>query len=113
MSSLHSRSERMLRTTSLRAATGDVTRCASVRAAVLLCCLMLCACWLTAQNAPSLILSNGKILTVDPSFSIAQAVAVNGDTITAVGNTADIVKLAGPNTQVIDLKGRTVVPGLM
>ena len=79
------------------------------------CLLVLCACVLVAQqaNQPSLILNNGKILTVDKNFSIAQAVAVTGNKITAVGTSADIMKLAGPNTQVIDLKGRTVVPGLM
>jgi predicted amidohydrolase YtcJ len=81
----------------------------------LVCCIALGACLLAAQQAgqPSLILSNGKILTVDPNFSIAQAVAITGNTITAVGSTADVMKLAGPNTQVIDLKGRTVVPGMM
>src|SRR5579885_67197 len=87
---------------------------AGVTAAVrLACCIVLGACWLAAQNAPNLILNNGKILTVDANFSIAQAVAITDNKITAVGTSADIMKLAGPNTQVIDLKGRTVVPGLM
>src|ERR1051325_913786 len=84
----------------------------AAKMARLICCVALGACWLAAQQ-PSLILSNGKILTVDPNFSTAQAVAVTGKTITAVGNTADIMKLAGPNTQVIDVKGRTVIPGTM
>jgi len=71
-------------------------------------------CWLAAQQQPAdLILNNGKIVTVDKNFSIAQAVAVTGNTITAVGSDADVLKLAGPSTQVIDLKGRTVVPGVM
>src|SRR3954454_13507940 len=96
-----------------RAETGIQTRTALARAAMLLCLTALSACWLAAQTVPSLILTNGKILTVDPNFSIAQAVAVSGNRITAVGSTADILKLAGPSTQVIDLKGRTVVPGLM
>lgn len=60
-----------------------------------------------------IVLHNGKILTVDNNFSTAEAVAVTGQKIAAVGNSADILKLAGPNTQVIDLKGRTVVPGLI
>ncbi len=77
-------------------------------------CLVLCASWLAAQQRPAdLILHNGKVLTVDKNFSIVQAVAVTGNTITAVGSDADVMKLAGPNTQVIDLKGRTVTPGLM
>lgn len=67
---------------------------------------------LSAQ-APDLILTNGKVLTVDANFSIAQAVAITGNKITAVGTSADVTKLAGPSTQVIDLKGRTVTPGLM
>src|SRR3990172_2405042 len=67
-----------------------------------------------AQQGPAdLILHNGKVLTVAANFSTAQAVAVTGNTITAVGSNADILKLSGPNTQVIDLKGRTVTPGMM
>ena len=82
----------------------------------LVCLTALGACWLAAQQAGSpadLILRNGKVLTVDKDFSITQAVAVTGDKITAVGQDADVMKLAGPNTQVIDVKGRTVIPGLM
>src|SRR3989338_110668 len=75
-------------------------------------CASLAAPWGTAQTA-TIILHNGKILTVDKSFSTAEAVAVTGQKITAVGRNADILKLAGPNTQVIDLKGRTVVHGLV
>ncbi|MSO19520.1 MAG: hypothetical protein EXQ56_03515 [Acidobacteria bacterium] len=74
--------------------------------------IMLGAGALVAQQ-PNIILTNGKVLTVDPKFSIAQAVAITGNTISAVGTSADIAKLAGPNTQVIDLKGRTVTPGFM
>jgi hypothetical protein len=65
------------------------------------------------QPAPDLILSNGKIITVDDTFSIAQAVAVRGDRIVAVGTNQDITRLAGPNTQRIDLRGRAVVPGMI
>src|SRR5579885_2558161 len=77
--------------------------------------MVLAACWLSAQQAsqPTLILHNAKVLTVDKSFSVAQAVAVTGNRITAVGSDADVMKMAGPNTQVLDLKGRTVIPGLM
>ena len=65
------------------------------------------------QAAPDLILSNGKIITVDDTFSIAQAVAVRGDRIIAVGTNADINKLAGANTRRIDLRGKAVVPGMI
>ncbi|HMJ81699.1 MAG TPA: amidohydrolase, partial [Vicinamibacterales bacterium] len=61
---------------------------------------------------PDTILVNGHVVTVDARFSIAQAVAVTGGKFTAVGTSADIRKLAGPSTAVIDLKGRTVIPGL-
>jgi predicted amidohydrolase YtcJ len=65
------------------------------------------------QTPPDVILSNGKIITVDDRFSIAQAVAVRGDRIVAVGTNQDIARLAGPNTRRIDLAGRAVVPGLI
>ncbi|MBI4446088.1 MAG: amidohydrolase family protein [Acidobacteria bacterium] len=64
-----------------------------------------------AQQGADLILHNGKILTVDEKFTIAQAVAVRGDRIIAVGSNEDVLKLAGPNTQKFDLKGKTVTPG--
>ena len=66
-----------------------------------------------AQQSADLILHNGKILTVDANFATAQAVAVTGNKISAVGTDADVLKTAGPNTVKIDLKGRTVVPGLI
>ena len=65
------------------------------------------------QPAPDLILSNGKIITVDERFSIAQAVAIKGDRIVAVGGNQDITRLAGPGTRRIDLRGRAVTPGLI
>ena len=61
---------------------------------------------------PDLILRNGKIVTVDRAFSIAQAVAIKGNTILAVGSNATIGGLAGKATRTIDLKGATVIPGL-
>ena len=65
------------------------------------------------QPAPDLILTNGKIITVDERFTIAQAVAIKGDRIVAVGANQAIAQLAGPNTRRIDLMGRTVTPGLI
>src|ERR1700732_2597144 len=59
------------------------------------------------------ILTNGKIITVDDRFSIAQAVAIKGDRIVAVGSNQEITQLAGPNTKRVDLKGKSVVPGLI
>jgi predicted amidohydrolase YtcJ len=60
-----------------------------------------------------IVLVNGKIVTVDERFTIAQAVAVRGDHIVAVGSNADIGKLAAAGTRRIDLGGRTVTPGLI
>ena len=65
------------------------------------------------QPAPDLVLSNGKIITVDERFTIAQAVAIKGDRIVAVGTNQEIAQLAGPNTRRIDLMGRAVIPGLI
>jgi predicted amidohydrolase YtcJ len=61
----------------------------------------------------SLILTNGKVLTVNARFEIAQAVAISGDRIAAVGSDRDVRALAGGATRVIDLKGRTAMPGLV
>src|SRR5579872_3021735 len=62
--------------------------------------------------APEVIYVNGKIVTVDVRFSIAEAMAVTAGKFQAVGTNADIRKLSGPATRVIDLQGRTVIPGL-
>ena len=66
-----------------------------------------------AQQPADIVFHNGKILTVDANFSTAEAVAVRGRQIAAVGTNAQVLALAGPNTQKIDLKGRTVIPGLI
>jgi len=65
-----------------------------------------------AQTAET-ILINGKILTVDAQFSIQEALAVREGKILAIGKTADVRKLADSRTRVIDLQGRTVIPGLI
>ena len=59
-----------------------------------------------------LILTNGKIITVDPAFTIAQAIAIAGDRILAVGPDAAMAAMASPATRVVDLKGKTVIPGI-
>ncbi len=60
-----------------------------------------------------LVLTNAKIITLDDSFTIAGALAVAGERIAAVGTPADIRPLTGPRTQVIDLAGKTVMPGMI
>ena len=59
------------------------------------------------------IFHNGKVVTVDGSDSIQQAIAVSGNTIQAVGSNNDILSMAGSGAKVIDLGGRTVVPGII
>lgn len=60
-----------------------------------------------------LVLINGKIITVDPDDSIVEAIAIKRNKIEAVGKTDEIKKLAGPKTKTIDLKGKTVMPGII
>lgn len=67
---------------------------------------------LAAEQA-DLILHNGKIVTVDDRFTITQAVAIKGERVMATGKNGDIAKLAGSGTRKIDLKGKTVIPGLI
>ena len=62
---------------------------------------------------PQLILHNGKILTVDENFAIVQAVAVRDGLFLEVGTNREVLALKGPDTRVIDLQGRSVVPGFI
>ena len=63
--------------------------------------------------APDVVLYNGKIVTVDAAFSIAQAVAIRGDRFIAVGTNDAVRRTAGVATRQLDLGGRTVIPGLI
>src|SRR5499433_1397996 len=65
-----------------------------------------------AQPADT-ILVNGKIVTVDDRFTIAEALAIRGGRIVAVGSAADVERLKGPQTRTLDLNRRTVIPGLI
>jgi len=53
------------------------------------------------------------MVTVDENFTITEAVAVRADKILAVGTSNEVLRLADEATQKIDLKGRTVIPGLL
>jgi predicted amidohydrolase YtcJ len=73
-----------------------------------------------AQNLPPEVLAyadvvffNGNVTTVDEKFSIKQAIAIRGNKILKVGTDAEALRLAGPNTRKIDLKGRSLIPGLI
>ena len=56
---------------------------------------------------------NGKIVAADAKGSIHQALAVRDEKIIAIGRSTDVSRHAGPKTRVIDLRGRTVIPGLI
>jgi predicted amidohydrolase YtcJ len=79
---------------------------------ITLLCLTIAATPLWAQDADTVLL-NGKILTGDAPFSTEQALAVRDGRIAALGTTAQIRQMAGTKTRVVDLGGRTVIPGLI
>ena len=74
--------------------------------------ILLAATAAHAQTADT-ILVNGKILTIDAQSSIREAMAIRDGRIVSLGSSADIRKLGGPQSRVIDLQGRTVIPGLI
>ena len=84
-----------------------VTRSAGRLAAIVL--LMIA----TTGFAADTILYNGKIVTVDSDFTIAEAVAIADGRILQVGSNSDVRQLAGPETRQIDLAGKTVTPGFV
>ncbi|MET0969764.1 MAG: amidohydrolase [Tardiphaga sp.] len=67
----------------------------------------------SAINDPEIVFVGGKILTMDKTATVAEALAVRDGKILAVGSTAAIRPLAGAQTRVIDLAGKTVIPGLI
>ena len=67
----------------------------------------------TTAQPPDLILHGGKIVTVDDKFSLAEAIAIRGERIVVVGKNDEVLKTKGEKTQVIDLAGKMVIPGLM
>ena len=85
---------------------------AFVRAVALGAASIVAAVLAYGQSADTLLV-NGKILTADAAFSIREAVAVRDGKIAATGTTAEMRRLAGAKTRVIDLQGRTVIPGLI
>ncbi len=66
-----------------------------------------------AGPPPDRIFFGGKVLSVDRDFRIAQAFAVSGNRILAVGSDAEVLALAGPRTERVDLAGKTVMPGII
>lgn len=66
-----------------------------------------------SQSKADVILYNGKLVTMDEQQPTAQAVAIKGRHIVAVGNDETVRKWAGTNTKEINLSGKTVIPGLI
>jgi predicted amidohydrolase YtcJ len=62
---------------------------------------------------PDLVLLDGKVVTVDADSSLREALAIRDGKILRVGSTAEIRRLVGPDTRVVELRGRTVIPGLI
>jgi len=62
---------------------------------------------------PNLVIVNGKVLTVDQQFTVAEAVAMRDGKILAVGTNDQIRRLVGPSTRVVDAGGKSVVPGFI
>lgn len=68
---------------------------------------------LSAENSPDLIVHSGKILTVDGNFHIAEAMSIRDGRVVQVGTNDQITASRGPQTEVIDLQGQTILPGLI
>ena len=78
--------------------------------------LILSSVVVAGQNAPppaTLVLRNGKVVTVDAAMPEAQAIAIRGDRIVAVGTNQAIQAYVGTATEVIDLRGQLAIPGLV
>ena len=63
--------------------------------------------------AADLVMTNGRIATMDAAGSFAQALAARDGRIVALGNNAEVKALIGPETKVVDLGGRTAIPGIV
>jgi predicted amidohydrolase YtcJ len=74
---------------------------------------VICSKAVPAQTVADTILLNGKIVTVDDRFSIAEALAIKGERIIAAGTNTDVERHRAAGTRVVDLNQRTVIPGLI
>ncbi len=68
---------------------------------------------LTLAQKADLILQHGKIVTVDPQSSIQEALAIQGNRILRVGKNREVLATRGDHTKIVDLKGKTVIPGIV
>ena len=86
--------------------------CVAVRLAGVAGWIVLCGGCAPGTPYADLILHNGRVVTVDPDLGTVPALAVRAGRVEAVGSDADVLRLQGPGTDVFDLEGRSVVPGL-
>lgn len=82
-------------------------------AAFLLACSIVAAARALTAQEPDIILHHGKIVTVDAGFSIREAMAVKADRVIRIGTDREVLALRGPRTEMLDLEGKTVIPGLI
>jgi hypothetical protein len=80
---------------------------------ILLATLLMTGAVPAAAQSADRIWFGGQILTMDDKAMRAEAIAESGGRILAVGSKADVLKTRGPGTQVVDLKGRTLLPGFV
>jgi predicted amidohydrolase YtcJ len=86
----------------------------NVRAFAVLLALLVTACGSEVEHpAADTVFLNGKVLTVDDDFSVAEGLAIAGTRIVAVGDNETVSALAGDSTRIFDLDGKTVIPGLI
>jgi predicted amidohydrolase YtcJ len=94
-----------------------ITRCAERLAAVLSSAVALAgtltACGVPPPEPADLVIKNARVYTMDPSRPRAEALAIRGDRILAVGSEAEIERRLSPGTRVLDGHGRTVLPGFI
>ncbi len=65
------------------------------------------------EAPPELILYNAHVMTMDASATVAEAIAVDGREIVAIGSSDDVRRLAGPETELVDAGGNSVTPGII
>lgn len=79
----------------------------------LFCCLWLDDVRAAEDRKADVVLRNGKIYTADQARSVRQSIAFTGNRIVAVGDDREVAPLIGPSTEVVDLGGKLVLPGLI
>lgn len=75
-------------------------------------CLII-ACGIAAAAPADVVIRSGKVITMDTAKPVADAIAISGGRIEAVGTNAEIAKYVGPSTKVIDLAGKLAIPGFI